>query len=232
MKKYKKELFLLGKTVTLFLLMFTFSEFIIGIIRPFVDLNNMNRFSLELLFLSIDFLWMVILFFCYRKTLIKDGKDFIKNFSENINTAFKYWFTGLIVMMISNLFINLFTNSIANNEESVRTLLSSMPFYMAFDIMLYAPFTEELIFRKGFRDIFQSKWLYIIASGFTFGALHVVSSVEALTDLLYLIPYCALGFAFSSLYYKTNNIFSSISMHFIHNTLTLILLLLSGQVLS
>lgn len=232
MKKYKKELLLLGKTIALFLLSFTFSELVIDIIRPFVDLKNMNHFSLELLLLGIDFLWLIILFFCYKKTLIKDGKDFIKNFSENMNTAFKYWFTGLIIMMISNLLINLFTNSIANNEESVRTLLSSMPFYMAFDIVLYAPFSEELIFRKGFRDVFQSKWLYIIASGFTFGALHVVSSIETLTDLLYLIPYCALGFAFSSLYYKTNNIFSSISMHFLHNTLTLILLLLSGQVLS
>lgn len=231
MKKYKQELLLLGKTVGLFLLMFTFSEIMISVISLFIDLSTLNKNILQLIFLGIDLLLMVILFFSYRKTLIEDGKAFIKNFSDNVNIAFKYWLTGLIVMMVSNLLINMFTSSIANNEESVRSLLSVMPLYMIFDIVLYAPFTEELIFRKSFRDIFKSKWLYIIASGFTFGALHVVSSVEVLSDLLYLIPYCALGFAFSSLYYKTNNIFSSISMHFFHNTMTLVLLLLSGQVL-
>jgi len=92
--------------------------------------------------------------------------------------------------------------------------------------MIYAPLTEELIFRKSIRDVIKNKWLYIIISGLIFGGLHVVSSIDSLIDLIYLIPYCSLGFVFASLYIKTNNIYSTIVAHSFHNTLALLLYLM------
>ena len=119
---------------------------------------------------------------------------------------------------------------LANNEEAVRALIDNYPMYMIFSVVLYAPFTEELIFRHGFREVFKSKYLYIFISGFVFGSLHVISSLDSISSLLHLIPYCALGFTFASLYVKTNNIFSSISMHMLHNTLAIVVYLI-GSVL-
>ena len=93
--------------------------------------------------------------------------------------------------------------------------------------MLYAPLTEELIFRKSIGKALKNKWLFIFISGFIFGGLHVISSVNGLIDLVYLVPYCSLGCILALLYYKTNNIFSSIAAHSFHNTLALILYLVS-----
>ena len=89
----------------------------------------------------------------------------------------------------------------------------------------YTKLTEELIFRKSIRDISKNKWFYVITSGFVFGGLHVLSSITSVVDLLYLIPYCSLGFAFALLYTRTNNIFSSMTIHAFHNGLALILYL-------
>jgi len=47
-----------------------------------------------------------------------------------------------------------------------------------------------------------------------------------LIDLVYIVPYGALGFAFALSYDKTKTIYSSIAMHMIHNTIAFILLIL------
>ena len=130
-------------------------------------------------------------------------------------------------MVISNGIISVITNgSLAGNEESVRELIDKFPIYMAFQVMLYAPITEEMIFRKAIKKSIDNKWLYILISGFIFGGLHVIGNVETSLDWLYLIPYCSLGFIFAMLYNRTNNIFSTITAHSFHNTLALILYLL------
>ena len=98
---------------------------------------------------------------------------------------------------------------------------------MGFQLVIYAPFVEEIIFRKSIRDFVSNKWVYAVLSGFIFGGLHVLTSITDITSLLYLIPYCSLGFVFALLYTKSNNIFSSIMVHAIHNSLALVLYLVS-----
>jgi len=211
------------------LLMITFSEMLISFL-PF-DVKSLPLNEKVLILLIIDILFLCIIIWGYFDTIKKDFKLFFKDFFNNIEISFKYWLIGLIVMIISNAIILVITGGqIANNEESVRTLLDAVPFYMLFSVSIYAPITEELIFRKSFRDFIKNKWLYIIISGFVFGALHVVTSITSFTDLLYLIPYCSLGIAFSYTYYKTNNIFSTICMHSIHNTMAAILLLIGSGI--
>lgn len=133
-------------------------------------------------------------------------------------------------MVISNLLILMFTDAgLANNEVTVRQLVSKYPAYI-FSVCIYAPLSEELIFRHSFKEVFKKKYVYILASGFIFGALHVISSINTWQDWLHLIPYCSLGIAFSSLYYKTDNIFSTITMHALHNTMTLLLVFIGSGI--
>ena len=130
-------------------------------------------------------------------------------------------------MVVSNIIIGILTGGqIAENEEAVRTLIDKFPLYMAFQVMIYAPITEELVFRKSIRDIINNKWIYSLTSGFIFGGLHAITSITDITSMLYLIPYCSLGIAFGLLYYKTDNIFSTIIIHAFHNSLALIVYLL------
>lgn len=200
---------------------------------------DINRFSpnMQILYeFACDIGYMIILFFLYKDTLINDFKNFKKQFTKNMDICFKYYVIGLIVMIVSNLIITIFfKGASANNETAVRELISAYPLYMLFSVSIQAPFTEELIFRKSIKDIILStnnnkftKYLYIILSGGIFASLHVLGMVTSALDYLYIIPYLGLGIAFSSLYYKTDNIFSSMTMHFIHNTVAIILIFLVG----
>ncbi|MDO5568658.1 MAG: type II CAAX endopeptidase family protein [bacterium] len=225
----KKKILLLIKTVSMLLLLLSISYIPIELLG--LDINKFSQTQKILYDFFMNIIFIVILFIAYRKTLIEDAKKFKNNFLGNIEYAFKWWLLGFGIMVVCNILMVFVSGfEIATNEQNIRKLISVAPIYMTFSIIIYAPFTEELIFRKGFKDLFKSKYLFIFMSGFTFAFLHVISSIQSPIDLLYLIPYSALGFVFSYLYYKTNNIFSSMTMHFLHNTLAILVYLIGGLI--
>lgn len=216
------------KTILLFTLFFTISAIPILLFK--IDVNTFTNMDRVVYSLLCDFTFLFIIGLCYYKTLKKDFKPFFKNFSKNIETSLKYYLVGLAVMIVSNILINvLFKSGISTNEDTVRTYIQTSPFLMFLSISIYAPFAEELLFRKSIREVINNKWLYILASGLIFGYLHIMST-PGLIKFLYLIPYSSLGIAFAYTYYKTNNIYQTIVMHQIHNTITLILLLIGMNI--
>lgn len=215
------------KCIFLFILFFTISAIPALILR--IDISKFNDLETVIYSLSCSLLFLSIIMLCYKKTLIKDFKPYFKNFGKNFENSFKYYLVGVGVMIFSNLIITLlFQGDLSTNETVVRSYINASPLLMAIDISFYAPLAEELLFRKSIRDVVKNKWLYIFISGFIFGGMHVIGT-EGLIGLLYLIPYCSLGFTFAYIYAKTDNIYSSIMIHFMHNTLTLILLLVGAS---
>jgi len=111
-------------------------------------------------------------------------------------------------------------------------MISVSPVFMLLNTAILAPIIEELTFRKSFRIVFKNNIAFILISGIVFGALHVITSITNTYDYLYLLPYCSLGIAFSYMYYKTDNIFAPIFMHFMHNSIMTILNILAlGMIL-
>ena len=146
-----------------------------------------------------------------------------------METSIKYWLVGFIIMVLSNLFITyVLKRPIAGNEKQIRDLVDMAPLFMIFDVIIYAPITEELIFRRSFKDVFDNKIIYILVSGLVFGGLHVINYIHSFADLIYIIPYSALGCTFATLYKKTDNIFSTISIHAIHNALAIMVYFLGA----
>lgn len=222
----KDRLINILKTLGLFILFFTISSIPIELFN--IDISKFSDFQVVLYSLGCDLIFLLVIVLCYRKTLKKDFRPFFKNFLKNFEDAFKYYFLGLIIMVTSNLIITLvFNGGVGDNEEAVRSLINAAPFIMLFEVSIYAPFAEELLFRKSIRECIKNKWLYVFTSGFIFGVLHVTGGT--LFDLLYLIPYCSLGFAFAYIYAKSDNIYSTISIHALHNTTTMILYLIGAN---
>ena len=183
-----------------------------------------------------DIVFMFLVFMAYKDNMIRDIKNYFKNFSNNLELSFKYYFAGLGIMVVSNIIISLlFKSASANNEQTVRELLGMYPLYMIFSISIYAPFIEETIFRKSIKDAVLAwgdnkvtKYIYIITSGLIFSLMHIIGMTSSLLDYLYIIPYMSLGCVFAALYHRTDNLFNSISMHFMHNTVAIILYFLLG----
>ena len=210
-KEFTNKYICLAAFVICMVLMFVVSKYISGFLQ------------LILLYLTM-FILMISVF---AKQLKHDFKIFKEYFKEYFSLILKTWLKSLVVLMIIGIIIQLFTNTIqSNNQETLQKMFNVYPLFVAFLAMIYAPFTEELLFRGVFRKFIKSKYLFIIISGVAFGLLHVIDDSKTLAEFSYIIVYSSLGMFLASLYYKTNNLFSNILFHFMQNTLGIVGMLL------
>ena len=202
-----------------YILAFILSMILMFVVPVFID----NKF----VDIGVDifvFLMMILLFF---KDLKRDFKFFKDYFREYNSLVWKMFGISFCVMFVLAISIRLYTGiESPTNQSNLFEIFKKLPIYIIFLACIYAPITEELLFRGIFRKIFNNKWLFIILCGVTFGALHVVDDFQSIGELLYILIYSSLGIFLSSTYYKTNNLFSNIYFHFIQNTLAILAMIL------
>lgn len=200
---------------------------IIGLNIFKINYQNWSEGLVYSLLLGLNILMILIISIIYYKRINKNFIEFKEKHDDYLKKYIKYWFYGLMLMVFSNLILVSITGDIAGNENAVRELFSTSPLYIYISAVIIAPLLEELIFRFCIRDIFpHSNILFILASGLIFGGCHVYGNVTNWVDMLYIIPYSSLGFAFAYIYTKTDNIFSTIGAHFIHNGIMMALQIL------
>ena len=217
--------------IFLYLIMSSLPYELLGMLG--INYNNLSILWKSIYLIIYEISLTLIIVYIYKKDIIPCFKDFIKNNIKYFKKYIKYWFLMLILMISSNLIITLFTTSeVAANQETIIETLKKAPLYTFIVTVFVAPILEELVFRLSFRKIFaHTDILFIFFSGLIFGGLHVIGTVEHITDLLFIIPYSIPGFIFAYVYTKSKNICIPISLHFIHNgimmSLRILLLILS-----
>ena len=207
------------KNIAFFILISIFF-LIFEIIYPLLGFNY-DSFSLRtkvlLMFLKY-IVFLVILVIRYHKYLKEKWNDFRKNKSKYINIAFKWWSLGFLLMMVINQILDRIVHGVGANEETVQALLANEPVIAIIATTLFAPIVEEFIYRKLLQDCFKNKILFIIMSGLIFGLIHVIGSSNPL-DYLFIISYGLFGACFAKILTETDNIYSTIMVHMIHNGL-------------
>lgn len=212
-----RDIFKYFKTTSVIIFFFIYQTLMISLLNYLkIDVNTLSNTSLTGLLFLIDLLEITIFFLIYYKDMKNNLLDFKHYYKKYIKFAFKWWLIGLAIMYISNIILYFIVNTNASNEILVQEQIKKLPFYMLISTSIIAPFTEEIVFRKSIRDIFTNKYLYIIVSFLLFGGVHILTS-KTLPELLYIIPYGTFGAVFAYMYYKTNNIYTSMFIHFIHN---------------
>ncbi len=195
-----------------------------------INTAKMSILAKSIYLILCESLIITIIAIINKKKLVENLKDIKKHFKEYYTKYLKIYAIALIIMMISNIFINQLTNAIPGNEETIRSTLNKAPIYMFFSAVIFAPFTEEMVFRNSIKNIITNKTTFIITSGLIFGGLHVIGNINTIYDLLYIIPYSTPGIAFAYMLEKTDNILVPMGIHFLHNgllmTLQIILLFL------
>ena len=173
---------------------------------------------------SILYLLQILLLFVpMLKELKRDFIAFKNNFKLYLSNMLPRFGIILIFYMISNFSLTVLVSDIATNQA----IISQWPIYIsAFIAIIIAPFTEELMFRGFMKKFIKNDILFILLSSLIFGALHVTVA-NSIPQLLFVIPYSILGFAFSLNYVKTRNIVSNIVLHSIWNSIAIIALIIS-----
>ena len=223
-KKINRFMLFIG----LFLMDLLYSSLVVILLKHLgIDILSMENTPKYISEIIINISFMLIIYLIYRKEINYEFKNYFKNFKKNFTFGFKFWILGLILMIVSNLIIQHIYPSTASNEDAVQESLKLFPVYTVFASCIFAPFVEEMIFRKCLGKVFNNNTIFIIASGLLFGLAHTLASIGVGTSqLLYIIPYGLFGSVFAYMYRKTNNIFTSMTFHFIHNTILVTLSLL------
>lgn len=218
----KKKIIL---NIFMFLFYFIYQLIVIAFINILKIKIDSNLEKGIYLFTS-SLIYFIIVLLVYRKELIIDLKNF------NIKILLKYipiYIIGIVLMGISSYIVSSITNiPTAENETLVREYIKLFPVYMTFSTVIYAPFVEEITFRKTFKNIINDKILFILVSGIIFGLIHIGISDNTTNDLLMIIPYIIMGIDFSYIYCKSDNIFTTITIHSIHNLILLIIQFIGG----
>ncbi len=145
---------------------------------------------------------------------------------------------GVFLLILFNLFSVLFLEAMglditsANQEAIIAMANAGINTRMALLIAggFLAPFVEELVFRKGFIDLFSRRIGMIggiVSSSLLFGFLHVLLDLGRLYMIL---PYAFSGVVLGFIYFFSNkNIYVPIFVHASYNLIGLMILILPLQ---
>ena len=180
--------------------------FSIQLITSIIILKN-NISNITIAYILMEIITLGLLIIVYFKRIKKDFIDFDNNYQKYLKIAFKAYFIGLFVMLISNLIINRFiiVDNIAYNEEVDRLIMFKYPLFSVIGMILTGPFIEEISFRLGFKEYIKNKYVFYILSTLIFAGVHVLNGYSNPLELLYFIPYGSLSFTFT---YILDNIHS------------------------
>ncbi len=194
-----------------------------------IDTNNWSNVTKNIYLISTSLIYLIFVIIVYKDELRIDLSNFKKN---GLNLFIKFlpiYIIGILAMGISNSILYKITGiEMSNNEQSVREYIKLFPIYMSFSTVIYAPIVEEITFRKTFKNIINNKYLFIIISGIIFGLIHITSDSSNFNDFLLSIPYMLMGIDLAFIYYKSNNIFTTITIHSFHNFILLLFQFIGG----
>lgn len=194
--------------ILLYIVIFFGIQLIFGIYLGFTQEigNTLSDKTLSIINIVSYFAIFLTLIIIYYNKLIQD----IKRINKNDITYIVISAVVLIVLnfIISNIFVSL--NVEMENQNTVANLLNNYKLLTIISIVLFAPITEEIVYRYSLSTLFKNKALFIIISSVIFGAMHGLGIVTIL--------YVLMGIILAFCYLKTDkNIISSIIIHILNN---------------
>ena len=217
----KKNLNTLIKGVCVFLL-YILVPYVLDMFLP--SLTKSNSFELLYRFMFL-FLMLIIFVFIYRKDLLNDLKAFKKDKKKVLLNALMSFGLMLIGIAIISLIVTSITgNTNGSSYESssvIDSLFQENKLLMIFYVFIISLFTEQIVFRKVFKDIINNKIFFVIFSGMIYGLFQVGYNLSSSSDLLTLLPYTYMGIIVSSSYAKTDNILTPCFVYLLYDLFVL-----------
>lgn len=155
--------------------------------------------------IGVMFLLLLLFIFMYKDDIIKDIKAFNSHFFKNVAKSLAYS-AALIVglLLISIVLVEVF-HVTYNNSSLIDSLLHKNIFLLIIYVFVISLFTEQIVFRKVFKDILVNKYFFIIFSSLVYAFCQIGYNISSMNDLFTLIPFAFAGIILSVSYEKSNN---------------------------
>ena len=178
---------------------------------------------LNLFFYGSHLILFFVCFLSFGEEIRKKVKEFLLNWRKNV----KYIIIGFVMILIATFVMGIFFQQQGSNQESLSHMQQSstsimlLCFYIV--TIILGPINEEFIFRRiliGEGKKYFPTCLILLVSSIAFGLIHI----HDLKEILLVIPYAITGIILGTVYYKSDNIITSITLHILNNFIGVLLL--------
>jgi len=159
---------------------------------------------------------------------------------SNKNWSLKSIYTPIIaamVMLWGSIFFSLIIETLSGQTDSLNQsmlveLFKDNRLAIMVQAMIFAPVVEEIIFRGVIYRHFKKAGRYLIpliVSTLMFASLHSLNAIflKQWADLWFIPMYGFMSLVLTYTYEKTQNLYSSILLHFINNTISILAMMVT-----
>ncbi len=194
--------------------------YVISMFLPSITKSSVTELVYRLILM---FLLLLFFIFLYKDDLIKDIKAFREKPMKIIGKSLIF-FAILVVGLpvISAIIYAVYPEFNYTNSSIIDMLYQKNVFIMIFYVFIVTLFTEQIVFRKVFKDILHNKYFFIIFSGILYGVFQVGYNISSLNDVISIIPFTFMGIILSVSYEKTDNIMAPCFVYLFYDLFILI----------
>ena len=175
-----------------------------------------SPYATTLLYVALAGVYVYVIYKWYQKTPVHIEKS---GFNRFIWLPALVWFLSLVVQFF-------LPNDPSVNQQTATDLTLAQPLFSFFAINIFAPLTEELIFRGMLaRYLFpkqdkSKQVLFILVSSVLFALIHFPGTLQQF------LVYASLGFSLGLAYISRKGLVYSISLHALNNLVSFLMILM------
>lgn len=175
-----------------------------------------SPYATTLLYVALAGVYVYVIYKWYQKAPVHIEKS---GFNRFIWLPALVWFLSLVVQFF-------LPNDPSVNQQTAIDLTLSQPLFSFFAVVIFAPLTEELIFRGMLaRYLFpkqdkSKQVLFLLVSSVLFALIHFPGDVQQF------LVYSSLGFSLGLAYISRKGLVYSISLHALNNLVSFLMILM------
>lgn len=194
MEKIKKELLRILLAIIIF---FYTSIPVLAILRIIgLEITKSNYKMLVVYDFISSLVVAVFISVLYYDVIINDLKKLKNKCNGKVSVYLKSIMIGFLFLLITKfvsayvvtIISNLFNIEIttADNQAIIEKMVKSMPLLITLSASLFAPISEEVLFRGGIRKLMNNLGVFVTVSGLIFGLMHVTDNIVFMLEILFI----------------------------------------------
>ena len=176
-----------------------------------------SAYAVTLLYVALAGVYVYCVYKWYRKTPVSIA---VSGFNRFIWLPALVWFLSIVVQFF-------LPNDPSVNQQTATDLTLTQPLFSFFATVIFAPLTEELIFRGMLarylfpkQDSSKQTLLFLLVSSLIFALIHFPGDVQQF------FVYFSLGFSLGLAYISRKGLAYSISLHALNNLVSFLMILM------